>query len=729
MSGTGRFTGNVVLGTTALSGGGAAQWLTANGTAYGGGLISSVDNVVKAYYYYDNTANAALVQANAGIGVQLWANNAMALSIATTGAATFSSSVSLKGGLTIVRSNTSESSIISNEGNLIFNARDNFNHVFQSNGTEIARINTSGAATFSSSVTAGGGLFSNNISSLTYGPSSTGAIEPGISEFISTGFNLANSGSQDISTITLPSNTQWKAIITGGFANNFEGGGLVSSNFSRDIDGTNCTIVAGSTTITFSRNASTGKLQVTNSNASARVTFVGTIHLVTFPQSYMPINTRAFFGNVGIGTASPVGLLDLGAAANGNALTWSNYSNIFSEYSSGALWMSSNFYGNIGSSGYKTSITATFGAAAIKVSGTSGSGNSGLLQFYVDDATSKTAGASFTPTERMRITSGGNVGIGTITDSGFKLDVNGTGRFSGALTVNNAQITQSSNSSLGVRQTFTSSSANGRTYSIGSNFVVGNGEFSIYDDTSGVERFKIASTGAATFSSSIAATSATFSSTVTNNVYSTPGSTANPFFNDVFLLGATNSYSKIQWGNEFNSTYGTYLRFIVNGSSNFNTPITALTLFPSGAATFTGSVSKASGTFKINHPLPSLTDTNYLVHSFIEGPRVDLIYRGKVVLVNGEAQINIDEVSRMTNGTFEALCREVQCFTTNESGWDLVKGTVIGNILYIESQNEDSTDEISWMVIGERKDKHIMETEWTDDDGKVIVEPLKSVSI
>lgn len=31
--------------------------------------------------------------------------------------------------------------------------------------------------------------------------------------------------------------------------------------------------------------------------------------------------------------------------------------------------------------------------------------------------------------------------------------------------------------------------------------------------------------------------------------------------------------------------------------------------------------------------------------------------------------------------------------------------------------------------IGERKDKHIMETELTDDDGKVIVEPLKSVSI
>jgi hypothetical protein len=31
------------------------------------------------------------------------------------------------------------------------------------------------------------------------------------------------------------------------------------------------------------------------------------------------------------------------------------------------------------------------------------------------------------------------------------------------------------------------------------------------------------------------------------------------------------------------------------------------------------------------------------------------------------------------------------------------------------------------MVIGERKDKHMMDTEWTDENGKVIVEPLKPI--
>jgi hypothetical protein len=38
-----------------------------------------------------------------------------------------------------------------------------------------------------------------------------------------------------------------------------------------------------------------------------------------------------------------------------------------------------------------------------------------------------------------------------------------------------------------------------------------------------------------------------------------------------------------------------------------------------------GSLSKGSGSFRIEHPLPSLSETHQLVHSFIEGPKADLI--------------------------------------------------------------------------------------------------------
>jgi hypothetical protein len=137
-----------------------------------------------------------------------------------------------------------------------------------------------------------------------------------------------------------------------------------------------------------------------------------------------------------------------------------------------------------------------------------------------------------------------------------------------------------------------------------------------------------------------------------------------------------------------------------------------------------GTIAKSSSTFNIPHPLESKRDTHRLVHSVIEGPQADLIYRGKVDLVDGSAEIDIDSVSGMTDGTFVVLCRDVQSFTTNESGWTAVRSSVSGNTLTIEAQDNTCTDSISWMVVGERQDDHMMNTDWTDENGKAIVEPL-----
>ena len=144
-----------------------------------------------------------------------------------------------------------------------------------------------------------------------------------------------------------------------------------------------------------------------------------------------------------------------------------------------------------------------------------------------------------------------------------------------------------------------------------------------------------------------------------------------------------------------------------------------------GALSITGALSKGSGSFKIDHPLPAKKDTHHLVHSFVEGPQADLIYRGRASLVDGEVSVNIDDAAGMTSGTFEVLCRDIQAFTSNETGWTAVRGSVAGATLTIEAQDADCTDTISWMVVGERKDQHMFDTGWTDDDGKVIVEPLK----
>ena len=140
-------------------------------------------------------------------------------------------------------------------------------------------------------------------------------------------------------------------------------------------------------------------------------------------------------------------------------------------------------------------------------------------------------------------------------------------------------------------------------------------------------------------------------------------------------------------------------------------------------------LSKGGGSFKIDHPHPTKTATHHLVHSFIEGPQMDLIYRGKVDLVAGSATVNIDTKAGMTEGTFVLLNRDVQSFTTNETGWGAVKSSVSGNILTITAQDNTSTDTISWMVIGERQDDKIKSLSMTDDDGNLIVEPPKHVHI
>jgi hypothetical protein len=146
-----------------------------------------------------------------------------------------------------------------------------------------------------------------------------------------------------------------------------------------------------------------------------------------------------------------------------------------------------------------------------------------------------------------------------------------------------------------------------------------------------------------------------------------------------------------------------------------------------GNMTIVGSLSKGSGSFKIDHPIESMKDTHHLVHSFVESPQANNIYRGKVQLVNGTAQVNLDEVSTMTEGTFVLLNREIHTYTSNETDWDAVRGKVEGNILTIECQNNQSNAMVSWLVIGERQDKHMIDTEWTDENGKVIVEPLKQI--
>jgi len=147
---------------------------------------------------------------------------------------------------------------------------------------------------------------------------------------------------------------------------------------------------------------------------------------------------------------------------------------------------------------------------------------------------------------------------------------------------------------------------------------------------------------------------------------------------------------------------------------------------PGTTTTIGGVLTKGGGTFDIAHPV--YTDhKKRLVHSFIEGPRCDLIYRGTKQLVNGTITIDINKEctynpnGAMDNGTFEALCANAECFLQNKSSFSRVMGTISGCILTITCENA-TNDTIIWMVIAERKDSFIKKWNRTDDNGFLITQ-------
>lgn len=112
-------------------------------------------------------------------------------------------------------------------------------------------------------------------------------------------------------------------------------------------------------------------------------------------------------------------------------------------------------------------------------------------------------------------------------------------------------------------------------------------------------------TGAATFSSSVLSQSNGF---LVNRTSS--GTSATPFYDNLIKLNEPNFVSGIQIGNAFNSTTGTYLKFVVNSTAGTNTPIDALTLNPSGAATFSSTVTAPTFTGALNGNAATASSTN-----------------------------------------------------------------------------------------------------------------------
>ena len=405
-------------------------------------------------------------------------------------------------------------------------------------------------------------------------------------------------------------------------------------------------------------------------------------------------------GNVGIGTTSPDQTLHVHKGSAGSISSTSN-SVLTLENSTDAILQF---------------LTPSSNVNQIRFGDPSDNG-AGFLEYNHNEnrLTFGTAGP-----ERMRIDSSGKVGIGTTT-IGEKLTIgDGDLKFfhSTAGAAHRTTFIEFGNSSNRITSESNFGSTGSSGYSAGYKFTTKNFNGSAFEN---LTPFVIQANGLV----GIGTTSPVNKLEVDNgsSVCFARISTTNTGSGVAGLIIANSSKSAYNDGIKIKHGAGVALVTGLDDSS-----ICRFTPNNSAAGNFHvfGALSKGSGSFLIDHPLESKKDTHNLVHSFIEGPQADLIYRGKIALSDGSATVNIDTVSGMTSGTFATLNTNVQCFTNNETGWSAVKGSVSGNILTITAEDNSCSDTISWLVIGERQDQHMKETTWTDNDGKVIVEPLKA---
>lgn len=161
------------------------------------------------------------------------------------------------------------------------------------------------------------------------------------------------------------------------------------------------------------------------------------------------------------------------------------------------------------------------------------------------------------------------------------------------------------------------------------------------------------------------------------------------------------------------------------------------TITTTGDVTVGGALSKGSGTFDIVHPLDELAAEGVrLRHSFVEAPRADNLYTGRVILDAAAASsVDLDTSFRMTRGTFAALNNIGGARVLATGNGCVVRWALEGANLVLTGDATGAkpwmcgeNDEVTFQVVAERRDAAIRDSGFMDAAGEFVPEYVRNAT-